>query len=78
MQKDILSFREALGYLDVSKSFLYKLTSDRGIRFSKPNGGKIYFRKIDLDNFMLSNKQKSKLEVEEEILTKIRQNGKPK
>lgn len=78
MQKNILSFNEALSYLDVSKSFLYKLTSGRGIRFSKPNGGKIYFRKIDLDNFMLSNEQKSKLEVEEEILTKIRQNGKPK
>lgn len=76
MEKNILSFREALEYMSVSKSFLYKLTSDRGIRFSKPNGGKIYFRKIDLDNFMLSNEQKSKLEVEEEILTKLRQNGK--
>ena len=78
MQKDILSFREALGYLDVSKSFLYKLTSDRGIRFSKPNGGKIYFRKSDLDAYMLSNEQKSKLEVEEVILTKIKGNGKSK
>lgn len=75
MQKDILSFREALGYLDVSKSFLYKLTSNRGIRFTKPNGGKIYFRKSDLDNYMLSNEQKSKLEVEEEILNKIKGNG---
>lgn len=76
MEKNILSFREALGYLDVSKSFLYKLTSNRGIRFSKPNNGKIYFRKSDLDAYMLSNVQKSAIEVEEDILTKLRQNGK--
>lgn len=75
MEKNILSFKEALGYLDVSKSFLYKLTSNRGVRLSKPNNGKIYFRKSDLDAYMLSNEHKSVIEVEEEILTKIRENA---
>lgn len=78
MKKEIFDFNESVDYLGVSKSFLYKLTSRRGIRFSKPNGGKIYFRKIDLDAYMLSNEQKSKLEIEEEILTKIKKNGKSK
>lgn len=48
--KEILSFREELVYLDVSESFLYKLTSERAIEFTKPNGGKLYFKKSDLVN----------------------------
>jgi excisionase family DNA binding protein len=70
-QKEILSFKEALGYLDVSKSFLYKQTSQRAIRYFKPNGGKIYFKKTDLDGWMLQNENKSVASLEEELLTKI-------
>lgn len=54
-KKDILSFNEAKLYLDVSASFLYKLTSDEKITFFKPNGKLIYFRKSDLDNWLLQN-----------------------
>jgi|SRR5690554_163004 len=73
--KEILSFREALVYLDVSESFLYKMTSNRGISFTKPNNGKLYFKRSDLDKWMLSNECKSKSEVEKEVLTKIKENG---
>ncbi|AZB24796.1 DNA-binding protein [Chryseobacterium bernardetii] len=72
VEKEILSFKEALGYLDVSKSFLYKQTSQRAIRYFKPNGGKIYFKKTDLDSWMLQNENKSVASLEEELLTKIR------
>lgn len=58
-QKEILSFKEALVYLDVSSSFLYKLTSKKEIPFTKPNGGKIYFKKIDLDNWILKGTSES-------------------
>lgn len=71
-EKEILSFKEALVYLDVSPSLLYKLTSQRGIRYFKPNGGKIYFKKKDLDGWMLQNENKSKELLEEELLTKIK------
>lgn len=54
-QKAILSFQEALAYLDVSKSFLYKLTSTNSITFFKPSGKLIYFKKSDLDNWLLQN-----------------------
>lgn len=56
--KEVMSFNEAASYLDVSKSLLYKLTSSRKIRFYKPNRGKLYFKRIDLDNWMLQNEQK--------------------
>lgn len=58
-QKEVLSFNEAVSYLDVSKSFLYKLTSTNKISFSKPNNKLIYFRRIDLDNWMLQNRNES-------------------
>jgi excisionase family DNA binding protein len=58
-QKEILSFNEAVTYLDVSKSYLYKLTSTNKISFSKPNNKLIYFLRVDLDNWMLQNRNES-------------------
>lgn len=66
-QKEILSFKEALIYLDVSDSLLYKLTSSRAITYSKPNGGKLYFKKSDLDDWMNLNELKSIRVLENEI-----------
>ncbi len=69
--KIILSFKEAIEYLGVSKSFLYKLTSKRAITFFKPNGGKIYFKKSDLDDFMLHNRVPSISELEGDVLLNL-------
>ena len=69
--KDILSFQEAVAYLDLSESSLYKLTSDSKITFFKPNGGKIYFKKSDLNAWMLKNEFKSTGELENDILSKM-------
>lgn len=66
-QKEILSFKEALLYLNVSESFLYKLTFKRAITFSKPNGGKLYFKKSNLDDWMTQNELMSTRVLEEEI-----------
>lgn len=73
-QKEILSFKEALVYLDVSSSFLYKLTSKNEIPFTKPNGGKIYFKKEDLNNWMLKNTSKSNDVLENEIDNYLKRN----
>ncbi|WP_158730229.1 MULTISPECIES: helix-turn-helix domain-containing protein [unclassified Flavobacterium] len=66
-QKEMLSFKQALDYLDVSISMLYKLTSSRLITYSKPNGGKLYFKKSDLDDWMKQNELKSIRVLENEI-----------
>lgn len=76
MYKEIFSFDEARIYLDVSQSLLYKLTSKREILFSKPNGGKLYFKKKDLDNWMLKNSSNSIELLEAEILKHIQGNEK--
>lgn len=74
VHKEILSFKEALIYLDVSESFLYKLTSKKAIEFTKPNGGKIYFKKSDLNNWMLQNESKSLGVLENEIFNHLNKN----
>ena len=64
---DMLSFKRALIYLDISNSLLYKLTSNKEITYYKPNGGKLYFKKSDLDNWMIQNESKSFRVLENEL-----------
>lgn len=53
--KEILSFKEAIEFLDVSKSFLYKLTANSEITHFKPNGKLIYFKRQDLLDWICRN-----------------------
>lgn len=76
LYKEILSFQEAIQYLDISSASLYKMTSESKITFYKPNGGKLYFRKVDLDNWMLQNEKKSMSDLEEDLISKISDHGK--
>ena len=57
--KEIMSLSEAAMYMNISKSFLYKLTWKREIPFYKPGAKIIFFKRSDLDEWMLSNKMPS-------------------
>ncbi len=72
----IYDAQDTCKYLKISKSSLYKMTSKKKIPFSKPNGGKMYFRKEDLDNWMLSNKSNSTEEVENEVFNYLKRGRK--
>lgn len=72
LAKEALSFKEALALLDVSASMLYKLTHQRVISFYKPNGKLIYFKREDLMNWMLSNKQSSNEEIKNEVFNNLK------
>lgn len=52
MTKNVLSLKEAAVYMDVSESYLHRLTSQREIPFSKPHGKLIYFERAELDRWM--------------------------
>lgn len=54
--EEILSLSEAAEFLKMKKSFVYKKTSQKQINYYKPGGKKIYFRKSDLENWLLQNK----------------------
>jgi excisionase family DNA binding protein len=68
---EILTFKEAVEFLKISDSFLYKLTHKKVISHSKPSGKLIYFKKQDLINWMLSNVQLSTNEVENQIINNL-------
>lgn len=55
LQKAVLTFAEALVYLGLSESHLYKLTSKRKIPHTKPDGKLIYFDRAELDKWRLRN-----------------------
>lgn len=58
-----LSLDDAAGYLCISKSTLYKHTSDGIIPFYKPNGKLILFSKTDLDQWIEKSKVLSNSEI---------------
>lgn len=65
-QKHVLTFDEACRYCGVSASNMYKKTSASKIPFYKPEGKLIYFKRSELDDWMLRNRQSSLDELENE------------
>jgi len=57
MEKNILNLSEAAEFTGLSKSSMYKLTHYRKIEHYKPNGKNIYFKKEDLESFLLKGKK---------------------
>ena len=66
MNKSILSFDEASLYLNLSKSYLYKLTSGGLIPHFKPQGKMLYFEKEQLEAWLRQNPVKTQTQIEEE------------
>lgn len=54
-KKEILTLDEAAQYLRISKSTLYKLNLINGIPHSKPAQKLIYYKRADLDAWMMKN-----------------------
>ena len=57
--KKLLSFNEAADFLGYKKSYLYRLTSNGKIPFSKPNNGRIFFDKEKLEAWVLRPAEKN-------------------
>ena len=54
--KEVLSVEEAARFMDIARSSLYKMTSDRSIPFYRPNGKMIYFEKADILEWIRKNR----------------------
>jgi excisionase family DNA binding protein len=66
LQKNVLSFAEAVKFLNVSASYLYKLTSQHEIPHSKPRGKMLYFDRQELETWLLQNRITTKQEIEQQ------------
>ena len=69
--KKVLSVNEASEYLNISVSWLYKLTHLKKIPHYKPNGKMIYFKKSDLNSWLLRNRIDSEEESEQKAIDNI-------
>lgn len=74
-QKEVLNMVEASKYLELSVSHLYKLTSAGTIPYYKPNGKKLYFKRTELDAWLLRNRSKTKEEIEREAADYLLKKG---
>lgn len=64
--KEVLNFIETCQFLELSQSHLYKLTSASTIPYYKPNGKKIYFKREELNKWLLRNRTATISEIETE------------
>lgn len=53
--KEVLTLDEAAQYTGMSKSALYKLTSNKQIPYSKPNGKNCFFRRTELEEWLMGS-----------------------
>jgi len=65
LKKDVLNLDEACEYLSVSASHLYKLTSTHQIPCYQPNGKRLYFKRNELQEWLLRNRKCTSHEIEE-------------
>ena len=66
LTKNVLSFDEASKFLNLSKSYLYKLTSGNLIPHYKPQGKMLYFEKVEMEAWLRQNPIKTQAQIEQE------------
>lgn len=74
-QKSVLNFEEVAEFTGLSKSYLYKLTQIGGIPCYKPNGKHLYFRKDEVENWLLQNRKATPEEIEVKANTYLKLGG---
>ncbi|MCI5757099.1 MAG: helix-turn-helix domain-containing protein [Bacteroidales bacterium] len=70
--KEVLTMDECSAFTGYSKNHLYRMTSQRAIPFYKPMGGTIYFKKKELEEWLLRNRQSTEDEIERMATTYCR------
>lgn len=71
LQKTVLNFEEACSYLSISQSHLYRLTSQKLIPHFCPQGKKLYFKRDEIDTWLLRNRRYSADEIEKKAIDYI-------
>jgi len=64
--KEVMNLEETAIFMGISKSTLYKMTSDHVIPFYRPNGKMIFFEKADLLAWIRKNRVSSNSEIDEQ------------
>jgi len=63
LKKEVLSFKEAAFFMELSHSHLYYLIRKNKVPAYKPNDGKLYLKRVELVDWMVSKRRVSKREM---------------
>ena len=63
--KAVLTFAEAVAYMGLSPSYVYKLTSGRKIPHYKPCGKVLFFNRLELESWLQQNRVATSDELKE-------------
>lgn len=66
--KSVFNIDEVAIYTGLSKLYLYKLTSRKEIPYYQPQGKKIYFKREEIDKWLLRNRASTNEEIEQEAI----------
>jgi excisionase family DNA binding protein len=66
-----LTLKEAAEFLDFSRSYLYRLTSQGRVPCYKPEGKRVYFDRAELVNWLKRNRIRPQEETEEKAASYI-------
>jgi excisionase family DNA binding protein len=69
LQKEMLTLEEAASYINVSKNHLYKMTHWNEISRYCPGGKKIYFNRLELNQWLQKNRKMSREELDKEAIS---------
>ena len=72
-----MRFDEASKFLNLSKSYLYKLTSGNLIPHYKPQGKMLFFERADLEAWLRQNPIKTQAQIEQEAQKYILSSNRP-
>lgn len=64
--KEVLTSDEAARYMGISKSYLYKLTMKQAIPHFKPMGKMCYFNRLELEQWLQSNRVSTSSEISQQ------------
>ncbi len=67
--KNVLTIDDVALLTGISKSSIYRLTSEKKIPFYKPNGGYIYFDRQEIENWLRNNRVPTTEEINSEAAT---------
>lgn len=74
--KTVLTVNELHAYTGIAVSQIYKLTSEKKIPHSKPNGKKLFFEKQKIDEWLLQNQVMTMDEINDQATNFIVNNSK--
>lgn len=65
-QKEVLTVDDVAQILGTTKNNIYRMTHERTIPFHKPQNGKIYFKRTEIEQWQLRNRKASVYETKQQ------------